>query len=252
MTHLSIQGGARYVRFPQSVRGYPGSSREVPGAWALEHPKAWRKVRLGLTLVYARLCATIVLTIALFTIDVLLGSDNIGSGVRFWISLGITLSWLVGVVGQILCLFVPSNSGAKPYIISALATEGIAVLFNFVAARVMLATQLSMGTLYAVSGTTMLLGVLAVVLFLLFMRRVAQHIGRYELVDLATKTLVVGSVSAPLAAVGLLGGSFAAILTMEGLTMLLLIVGIAAGIGCLIALVLYAKALTQLRKAITV
>src|SRR5690606_11559051 len=150
---------------------------------ALEHPRAWRKVRLGLTLVYARLCATIALTIALFTIDVLLGSDDIGSGVGYWISLGITLSWFVGVVGQILCLFVPSSSGAKPYVISALLTEGTTVLFNFVAVRVMLATQLSMNALYAVSGTTMLLGFLAVVLFLLFMRRVAQHIGRYELVD---------------------------------------------------------------------
>ncbi len=214
-------------------------SREV--AWANDHPEALRKVKLGLTLVYAGICG-ILLSLLLSPLLAFVGPSGV-DGLMGLLLLGtsIVLLALLLFVGQIFCTAVPQETGAKTLAIAAVALQGIAFAVS------LLAFFNPLGTL-GLLGLQMvgnLASVVSLVCFLLFMRKVALYIDRPDVANRAIRALTVGTLSVALLLACGLFLSWSRV-TPVGLLVLPCLIGI------LIALVMSANTVTYLRKAITV
>jgi hypothetical protein len=214
--------------------------------WAAENPEGLRKVKLGLTLVYAGICGILVTALGFPILMVVVGGALESPETVLLLGLVVTgvmlLLAVLMFVGQLFCLSVPAESGAKPFIIAAVCLQGIGflgTLSGFILPQGMVSTL--------ISGGLNLAGLASFVCFLLFLRKVATYIVRYDIAGRAVRALVVGVLSL-VAIVGISVGQFVSPQVMGPLQMLVLI----PGLGMLVSLVMYANTVTYLRRAITV
>ncbi|MCO6043976.1 hypothetical protein NG895_08655 [Aeoliella sp. ICT_H6.2] len=210
--------------------------------WAAEQPEALRKVKLGLTLVYIGICGMLLCVAVLAPLLMFsLGASRIE--LVALLGLAVLVFSVVMLVGQIFCIAVPAESGARPFAISAVVLEVVcllAMVLGTIATVVgMLATVGAIGQALANVGS--------VTCFLLFLRKVAQYIERPDIAARAMRALIVGVLSTIAIAVGAMGpfapptqGEFLGWLAILGM------------LGALVAFVMYANTVTYLRKAITV
>ncbi|MGI9457543.1 MAG: hypothetical protein ACR2NU_13345 [Aeoliella sp.] len=219
--------------------------------WATDQPEALRRVKLGLTFVYVGICGILLAGISLPIVGMMVFGQGPGVESVAWFGMLVfglmTLLTLLMVTGELLCTAVPSESGGKALAIAAVALQG----FSFVVglASGFLLEDTSIEVAIGVQVVLNLLGIASLVCFVLFMRRVATYIGRYDLVGRATRVLIVGGVAVVL----LIGyGIFVATLGNQfGPPVGASFAGVIGGLLILVALVMYANMVTYLRKAIT-
>lgn len=221
-------------------------------AWADEDPEALRRVRLGLTMVYYGICALILFAITMpflgFMLFAQIGGAPEAGLTTFGLVFGglVLLLTLVIFAGEILCTAAPRESGAKSLAFAAVALQGVSL--GSVLLTWLLEWMESPTAVMVVQGVGNLAGLMSLVCFVLFMRRLALFIQRRDVAGRATRSLIVGTVSLVLLVAGVA-------LELVGLDAPLLAASIAmmvGGLGFLVALVMYANTVTYLRTAIMI
>lgn len=210
--------------------------------WSAQHPEALRKVKLGLTLVYAGICGILLVAIG-FPILMFSGGPDLMASLGTVMAILMVALGLLMFVGQVLCIAVPEQSGARMLIVASVALQGLSFVFTLLMVTGLLGTAVGV----AISLLGNLLSVASLVCFVLFLKKVAQYIDRYDIAAKATRSLIVGLISAA----GLAASPLLALLGIGigGLASLLIL---GCAIGALVALVMYANTITYLRKAIKV
>ncbi|TWT37874.1 hypothetical protein KOR34_28400 [Posidoniimonas corsicana] len=217
-------------------------------ALATEFPSEMRRVRTGLSLVYYGICGILLLALGMPVVAVVLGgggSQPEALGVVMTAMPLLMLGFAVLMfVGEVMCTFVPRESGAKGL---ALAAVGLQVV-NWLA---------TLGGLLVGIALTGVVGGLAslasLICFVLFLRQTSLYIGREDVARRAVRALVVGLVSlALLAPMVVLGATVVSPGATGGDPPLALsfMAGV-GGLGMLAAFLMYANTITYLRKAIT-
>ena len=98
---------------------------------------------------------------------------------------GVLVGGLLIFIGQILCVAVPSESGARALILGSVTLQVTGLL-------VTLATSLAIGADRRGPGKLFgLFGVIAALLFIMFLKRLSHYIGRNDLGNRAGKVLIL-------------------------------------------------------------
>ena len=221
----------------------------APGErWVQDVSPSLRQTGIGLTLVYYGI-VLVLLSILVLMFGGFVAADAGGAVFVLVVGaagIGMVVACILMFVGPLVCLAVPTESGARAYIIGSvvfqLANIGYAVLSQFVPVEIPLAAALILN----------LLGVVGTVLFILFMKKLAEYIGRERLAARARNLLVtlgvlvvLGTVFVAVAIVGTLEelpeGTLLAVIGVLGLVVIVL---------GLIVFVMYANLVDALRKAL--
>jgi hypothetical protein len=148
--------------------------------------------------------------------------------------LGIIAGTITGLVGRIFCLDVPEATNARPLIYSAVGCDVIAMLITVVSWIPAVPEQ--------ISRIPNLLSLVATLLFIIFMKRIANFIRQPQLAERAQSLVTWGIV---------------VFLLVLGMALLVIVAGPVAGLLGLVALVLalvvflrYVRLILDLRKAI--
>ncbi|MCE9545839.1 MAG: hypothetical protein K8T25_10025 [Planctomycetia bacterium] len=211
----------------------------VGAEWVGKASPELRRVGLGLLLVYAGIC--LVLLAAICLVGIVLFAGGLGRlGGRMPALFGLALmgmiivGYLLQTIGPFFCLAVPSESGAKPLIITSVALMMLSLVpygLTFVDA----------GPIASFVGGGGYL--LSAVLFVLFLRKLALFIERPKLAGRAITVLVV-AVVITLAFIGLVAAPFSGILLPPYVGYLAPVLALAA----LVNFILYANLINSLRK----
>ncbi len=210
--------------------------------FATEHPEALRKVKLGLTLVYTGICGTLIAAISAPVMLLFFQADD-SAAIPALVIGGMVALALLMFVGQVFCIAIPAESGAKGLVVTAVALQAIGFLTSL--GSLMVPVPASVGAIVSVVNN--LAGFVAVAFFVLFLRRVAIYLSQPNIAGRATRTLIVGAIAGVL----LTAGSALVIARPDTAVVLAPPLAI-AGIAGFVALVMYANTVTYLRKAIRV
>jgi hypothetical protein len=207
----------------------------TPGAtWAYTHSPELTRTRHGLSLVYFGIC-TIILSVIITVVAALVGPLLAIVG-----TVGVRAGALMTLVGPLFCLSVPTATGARGLIVASVILQltfyALSIAASVVTFRVPLFGVILM------NGT----GFAATVLFLLFLRRLAEYIGRQDLAKRARNVLLL------IVVVILVTVAFYGIIPMAGGVARGALAAIAMGSGviALIAFVMYANLVDGLRKSL--
>jgi hypothetical protein len=146
---------------------------------------------------------------------------------------GVIVGTIVGFVGRLFCLAVPPQTGAQGLIYGAVVCDVVAVALA-------LGQFVTESTL--VQGASNLLSLTATILFILFLKRVSQFVGRMDLAAKAKSLLVLG--------ITLFAVAFGGALLAVAAPPLLILVGLAILVLALVLLAQYLGLLRDLRLAI--
>ena len=220
----------------------PPETTEVASALPMEvHPGALRKTRVGLFSVYYGICA-VLLGVVVGMLVMFAGGGVAWMGILAAILLigGVFGGSLAILAGQIMCLTVPQESGARSYVQTTVALQGLSIVLGFVSmAAVMFAGVSGNGDATSMVGITSnvvsvingILGLASSICFVLFLKKLAQHIRRVDLASSASTILkmVVAVVaiyfimlSSLVSAVFLGGGEFGLVIGIFALVFLVL------------------------------
>ena len=217
-------------------------------SWAHEHPEAIRRVKLGLAIVYYTICAVLLLAIAAPAYSMWFAGPDADLLLETNILFGIgILTAVVLLVGEILCISVPIESGARTFAIAAAAFRGLGLLMHGVSmiAPSDMHSFISIG-LAIVSELVKYAGYAC---FVLFMQRFAQYIVRFDLASRGKWVLAIGGVACILT----IGTWVVLTMTTAGASAPeTSIPTLGGGILSLIALVMYANMVTHIRCAIEI
>jgi hypothetical protein len=190
-------------------------------------PAALSKTALGLSLVYYGIVLLLLSIILTFGAAFFPAALIITFG-------GIIIASIMMFVGPLFCLSVPAETNAKGLIIGTVALQ----LINF-AFAVLPAAGIELS---GFEPFAQIFGVLSAICFVLFMRRLAQFIGREDLASRASNVLVLGIVVF-LTAIGGIVSMFA----LGPIGGILLLVVMVMG---LVLFVMYANLVNALSKAL--
>jgi hypothetical protein len=211
---------------------------ESPGQrWISVKSPELRRTGVGLALVYYGIVILLVSLIAgAFAIPFF--------GVEFIIVFGIgaLAGLLMMIIGPILCLSVPEETGAKGFIIGSVCCQllnlGVNIGSSFFPEEAIVPT--------VVEGVGSLVGLIGGMLFVMFMRKLALFINRDDLAGRAKTILVTGFAVLGLAIVGTgLASTVPRANPLFALPGLLMLVAV---IGGLILFMKYANLVNALRK----
>jgi hypothetical protein len=214
----------------------------APGArWVQGDSASLRKTATGLSLVYYGI-VLLLLAIPFALFGILLGAFGLGF-VGFSLAvLSLIAGMILEIVGPLVCLAVPAETRTKGYIVGSVllqwANLAPAILIEVFRIQLHLAIQESLN----------LIGFAAFVLFVLFMKGVAEYIARPDLAARARNILVVMGVLVAGIVVAMLvivSGTFG-----SGLALLGAILAFAMFIVAVVVLVMYANLVNTLRKAL--
>lgn len=142
---------------------------------------ALRTVANGLGLVLIGLLLMILGVLSLFVLPFAMGLDGL------WIVMAIVMgSSVCSLIGYMLCLAVPAETGAKPLIV-------VAVILNLVVIVLTIIDVVS-GLESSLSLFNNLLALAAFICFVLFLKSLAKYIGRKALAEDANSVLVIGGI----------------------------------------------------------
>lgn len=213
---------------PLNPYASPAATTTAPGVeWMRTDSAALAKTATGLSLVYYGI------VLLLLSLLLTVGAAFVPFAMFFTLG-GIIIASIMMFVGPLFCLSVPAETNAKGLIIGAVAFQLINLAF-----AVMPAAGIEVSGLESVAQ---IFGLLSGICFVLFMRRLAQFIGREDLADRAGKVLGLG---------------VAVFLTMIAAVGAMLVLGPTAGVLVLVAaimgivlFVMYANLINSLSKAL--
>lgn len=224
---------ASNVRLDQPSRKHPRAGHEQTAA-GLE------KVAIGLLLVLAGI-ALITISIILVTFGPILLPQLLG--VRLTASILMAVPYfaivggLLGTAGRVLCLLVPRSAGAHAFILGSVGLELAALGIGFADA----AAELPAGA----SSFGSLCSLASLVLFVLFMKRLAAFVGQPDLAEEAQTLVTTGL---------LLIGLFIATAVITVVAPGFACVGGLVGLGCFIVMLMllfrYVRLINDLRQAV--
>ena len=194
--------------------------------WMMTDSAALSKTALGLSLVY--------FGIVLFLFSIILTFGVIFSPALIITIGGILIASIMMFMGPLFCLSVPAETNAKGLIIGTVVLQVINFTFAVLPAA---GVELS-----GFESFTQIFGVLSAICFVLFMRRLAQFIGREDLASRAKNILVLGIVFF-LTAIG----GIVSMIALGPIAGILLLVVLVMG---LVLFVMYANLVNALRKAL--
>ncbi len=203
-----------------------------PGAeWAVNDSPALRRTGLGLSLVYYGIITLLLTaTVGAIVVPFLLPKAPM---VLIVVGIAIMAGFLLLVIGPILCLAVPSESGAKGFILGSVTLQVINVAFSV--------AQQFAGIPQALIPVTQLVSIVSAILFVMFMKKLAEYIGRPDLAKRAQNVLIIGVV---LLLVAIVAAGAMAVNPMFGM------LGLVLAVLGLMAFVMYANLVDALRKGI--
>jgi hypothetical protein len=159
--------------------------------------------------------------------------------------LGIITGYIMSLVGSLMCLATPEETGAKGLITTSVAVMVIALVLNIATYAIDDARAEN-----AIDGLSKILSVVGGITFILFLKKLAEFIGAHHLATRAKSILIALAVGVLLMILSIAlifsagpraGGGGVAV---AGLIMLVVL------IGGLVVFVMYANLINNLRKAI--
>jgi hypothetical protein len=212
----------------------------APGAqWMRSGSVSLRQTYWGLSLIYYGIILILLAIISMFPVMSLLGPRGGNLELLGILMIGINLTFLAGAIlifiGQLVCLAVPAETGAKGFIVAAVGFQVINIGASIV--------QTVMPGVFSPLGAlgVGLLGLLGYVFFILFLRKLGEYIGRLDFVQRAMNILY-GMIL--IIVVGVVAGGAVWFHPIFGLLIL------AVAIGGLIVFVMYVNLINALRKAL--
>ncbi len=199
--------------------------------WNLEGSSSLRQTRLGLGFVYFGI--VVILLSALGTFFALFAKLPVTALLVF--PVGLIAGSVLIFVGPIVCLAVPQESGAKGLLIGSVVCQVANIVYSVAE---FLTPELF---ILPVKLTLNLSGTLGLILFILFMKKLANFIHRPDLSSKAIYVLVGGAL---MVVVAILIAVLVTLKTISGLSIVLI------PIGALIVFVMYANLVGYLRKAL--
>jgi predicted Zn finger-like uncharacterized protein len=152
----------------------------------------WKRTRSGLATVYYSLVIMLIAIILMIVGAMIVGAMGAAAGreeppvamIVLIVICGLTIfgSAIGMIVGQILCAGVPASSGARGFAIGAVLCVFANIFFSSTGGVLQVQAISSLGNLVSTIGW---------VLFILFIRRTAMHLGNIELAASAKKLLVL-------------------------------------------------------------
>ncbi len=223
---------------------------DAPGAaWAMTPSPGLQQVATGLGLVYYGIVAVLlgVIVGAIGPMFVGRGMPNANAMLVVLLFAGLLAlaGYVLMFIGPIFCLAVPAESGSKPLIVSSV----VLMIISFVGAIANLFTTASP----ALSLLVNIVGMVSLILFLLFIKKLAQFIGRPDIAQFATVVLVINVVTILLAvvfvsslatAVGLAGRM------ADGRGAFVGLLGLAVLVMAVVWIIVYSRLLLSARKAL--
>lgn len=232
-------------RKPAAANPYQAPSAHSGGFSAFGEA-ALRSVATGLNLIYWGV-ATVLLS-------AILGSVGIGvftagqqlamlGAVALLMVLGVLAGGIMMLVGRIYCLSVPDETGAKSFIVIAVICDILGMGLGFVG---------GFSDSAPASGLGNLTNLLASVMFILFMKKVADFVGRKDLAERSMSLLILGGVM-----FGLMVLMFALVVvtaasgaSAAALGMVMLVLGLSLFVVGIFMFFRYVRLLVDLRTAI--
>jgi hypothetical protein len=203
-----------------------------------------RTTGIGLSLVYYGIIVMLLTVIFMFFSAFVVPAFPT-LGVSFLVIPGILVLICAVVIfaGQVTCLAVPSQTGAKVYIILAVVLQVLSIVqyaLSFIAQRLPgLSLPQPIMTVFDVISSTHIL------FFVLFMRAIGKYLGRQDIVDKARNVIIVGAILV-VAAVAV---AFTTTPSQKDAGPSIAVV-IGFLFGCLIAFVMYVNLINAVRQAI--
>lgn len=235
----------------------------APGVRWLQDPSpSLRQTGLGLSLVYYGIVTMLlcILLMLLVAVVAMAASSPLFLLLMLPAGLGILVANILTLVGPIVCLAVPEESGAKGLILGSVIFQLINLVASVLGA---IAPRLLPQPLPVVLN---LCGIVGYVLFVLFMKKLSEYVGRLDLAARAKNVLIGFGVLVGLGVVllvGLLGtGFFAAAAGPAGMGrgappvawapmgLLMLLGALVLGVGSLVVFVMQVNLIDGLRKAL--
>ncbi len=219
--------------------------------WGDTPPEALLKVKTGLSMVYYSICGMLLLGILWGVVLFMIGLDDELMGMMgLALGGGFLLLALVGLAGQGFCLAIPPETGARGLVQASIALQGVALFASLASMVFDWPSEAEPNLQIAIAVAMMLCNMVAIVCFILFMRRVALHIARRDVAGRATRALVAGVIATLTYGTGLV-----LMQNADQLGISMGVVGTVSLVGLiliLVSLIMYANTVTYLRKAIVV
>lgn len=223
---------------PQAVPDEDKETRDLSGS-----QNALNRVATGLHLVYWGVAIFMLCLIGQLLLTVMSQalSNGVASGL-LGVGLGVAffVSSLFCLVGRVFCLAVPAASGARKVIYVAVAFDVFGLLTNVIERFVGLSGWLSIAST--------LCSVMAILLFIIFMRRVATFIHQPELAAQAGPLIIMGSTL-----IVLMVALFISLILTFGYALAavaVVVIGLTVFVLTILTLLRYVRLLADLRKAI--
>lgn len=220
------------------------SMKGMIGANSDASDPGWLRVRTGLATLYyciAIIFITAILmgigAVAAFAIAGNAGGDPPVLAIIVLVLGGLVLvgAGIGSFVGQVLCLSVPENSGARSFIIGSIVCTVANVLLSMVGGAADSQAISSLGSLVSIAGS---------VLFILFIRQAATYLGDHQLATSAMRFILFGiGVVVGAVALGVMAG-------VAGAPALIAVLGLMVVVCAIVYLVWYLKLIRSLMATI--
>jgi hypothetical protein len=220
------------------------SMKGMIGATSDASDPGWLRVRSGLATLYY--CIVIIFitailmgigAVAAFAIAGNAGGDSPVLALIFLV-LGVVVIIGAGIgsfVGQVFCISVPENSGARAFIIGSIVCTVANVFLSMVGGA---------ADSQAISGLGSLVSLVGSVLFILFIRQAATYLGDHQLATSAFRFILFGiAVVVGAVALGVMAG-------IAGAPALIAVLGLAVIVCAIVYLVWYLKLIRSLMATI--
>ncbi len=198
---------------------------------------ALNRVATGLNLVYWGIAITLLSVIGGFLAMLAsMAANSIGvmMVIGMAIGVGVIVGVLVGLVGRIFCMAVPPGTGAQPLIYAAVALDVVALLVSIASIVAVVPEWLP--------RSTNLLSLVATLLFIIFMKRVATFIGQPDLAANAQGLITMGIVILGIAFLAGVGAVVMGPIALIGMLVLIIL--------AILLVLRYVRLLVNLRNAI--
>lgn len=214
---------------------------------SIKFPDKMRRVRAGLSLAYLGICGIPLLIIfalvVLFVTGPILNPRPLAQAAGVICLVALAGLGVAIFVGQVMCIAVPRESGAKGWVVAAIILQLSSLLASFGVFVAIAQHRWLFGSISA------FLSLMAMLCFLLFLHKTALYVQRGDIAWRAVRSIMVGVVS-------VLAGLLLLLLPRESLdgelNAVVVILCLVAVFGFLLALIMYANTITYLREAIEV
>jgi hypothetical protein len=204
--------------------------------WLRSADPSLLKVARGLGMIYNGII-TLILAVLVGLLVGLILAFAAGPGATLFVAgvagLAVLGGLIMVLIGTLMCLATPEETGAKGFIFASVALSVVGFIASIIGQFMQNTPVITLGTLASLTAN---------ILFLLFLRQLSEFIGAFELAERAKLLLILLGVTVGFQVVAFVGAFIA--LPLLGL------LGFVAAIISLVSFFLYLGLLDRLRKAI--